>query len=118
MGPGSTELTQQRLYDTQMNLVQRYWEDYHHFLLQQMLMGQLPSRQGGIDRRGFEWFYWRRKLSSGFVVPQGDTRGDIAVAFSPDLKRLALTNKDGTVRMCDIQTGQNTLTIKGAVGRA
>ena len=29
---------------------------------------QLPANQGGIDRRGFEWFYWQRKMSSGRIT--------------------------------------------------
>ncbi len=39
-----------------MNFVQQYWEDYNGELLQQGLVDQLPVNQGGIDRRGFEWF--------------------------------------------------------------
>ena len=70
-----------------MNLVQRYWEDYNGRLLLRGLDEQLPANQGGIDRRGFEWFYWQRKLYSGHVTIKGHTRH--AVAFSPDGKRLA-----------------------------
>ena len=68
-----TELAEQRLYDVRMNLVQRYWEDYHGELLQQGLDEQLPANQGGIDRRGFEWFYWQRKISSGHITLKGHT---------------------------------------------
>jgi len=59
-----TELAEQRLYDARMNLVHRYWEDYDSALFEQGLDEQLPANQSGIDRRGFEWFYWRRKTSS------------------------------------------------------
>ena len=68
-----TELAEQRLYDVRMNLVQRYWEDYDGELLQQGLDEQLPANQGGIDRRGFEWFYWQRKMSSGHITLKGHT---------------------------------------------
>ena len=84
-----TELAEQRLYDVRMNLVQRYWEDYNGELLQQGLDEQLPANQGGIDRRGFEWFYWQRKISSGHITLKGHTDGVMSVAFSPDGKRLA-----------------------------
>jgi hypothetical protein len=51
-----------------MNFVQRNWEDYHGRLLRQGLDEQLPPKQGGVDRRGFEWFFWQRKMSSGHIV--------------------------------------------------
>ena len=68
-----TELAEQRLYDVRMNFVQRYWEDYDGKLFQQGLDEQLPANQGGIDRRGFEWFYWQRKISSGHITLKGHT---------------------------------------------
>ena len=68
-----TELAEQRLYDVRMNLVQRDWEDYNGALLQQGLDEQLPANQGGIDRRGFEWYYWQRKISSGHTTLKGHT---------------------------------------------
>ena len=59
------ELAEQRLYDVRMNFVQRHWEDYDGYLLQQGLDEQLPANQRGIDRRGFEWFYWPQKCRPG-----------------------------------------------------
>ena len=41
------------------------------YLLRQGLDEQLPANQGGVDRRGFEWFYWRRKTSSGQITLKG-----------------------------------------------
>ena len=100
-----------------MNLVQRYWEDYNGELLQQGLDEQLPANQGGIDRRGFEWFYWQRKMSSGHITLKGHTGGVTSVAFSPDGKRLASAGEDGTVKVWDAATGQEILTLKGHTGR-
>ena len=54
-----------------MSLVQRNWEDYHGTLLRRWLDEQLPDNQSGVDRRGFEWFYWRRKTSSGRITLKG-----------------------------------------------
>jgi WD40 repeat protein/tRNA A-37 threonylcarbamoyl transferase component Bud32 len=109
-----TELAERRLYDVRMNLVQRYWEDYNGQLFQQGLDEQLPASQGGIDRRGFEWFYWQRKISSGHITLKGHTRWVPSVAFSPDGKRIASGSFDATVKVWDAATGQETLTL-GAV---
>jgi len=84
-----TELAEQRLYDVRMNFVQHYWDGYHGELLQQGLDEQLPAKQCGIDRRGFEWFYWQRKISSGHITLKGHTNLDSSVVYSPDGKRLA-----------------------------
>ena len=75
LAKAQTELAEQRLYDVRMNLVQHYWEDNNGELLQQGLDEQLPANQRGIDRRGFEWFYWQRKMSSGHITLKGHTDG-------------------------------------------
>ena len=66
-----TELSEQRLYDVRMSQVQHYWEDRNLGLLSQELADQLPANQGGNDRRGFEWFYWQRKVAAGYVTFKG-----------------------------------------------
>jgi predicted NACHT family NTPase len=111
-----TELAQQRLYDVQMNLVQRYWDESKGELLQQGLDQQLPANQRGIDRRRFEWFYWQRKMSWGHITLKGHTKLINSVAFSPDSKRLASGSADQTVKLWDTVTGQEILTLKGNTG--
>jgi WD40 repeat protein len=110
-----TQLTEQQLYDSRMNLVQRYWEDYRGALLQEGLAEQFPHQPGATDRRRFEWFYWRRKLRSGHVTFKGHPAPVRSAAFSPDGARLASTSEDGTVRVCDCATGQDIVTLTGPV---
>ncbi len=114
-----TELAQQRLYDVRMNLLHRYWENGDDERLQQGLAEQLPADGAGVDRRGFEWFYWQRKLSSGLITVNKTTfdvqpRSSAGGTFSPDCKRLASFEDDGTVRIWDVATAQETITIRHA----
>jgi len=112
------EFANRRLYDVKMNLVQRAWEDWGPTVFLETLAEQLPENQRGLDRRGFEWFYWQRKMSSGHITLKGHTGGVTSVAFSPDGKRLASAgsgqiNTPGELKVWNAATGQETLTLKG-----
>ena len=108
-----TELAERRLYDVRMNLIRRYWEDYNAKLWRRALDEQLPANQGGIDRRGFEWFYWQRKIDSGHTTLKGHGAAVTSAAFSPDGERLASASLDGTVKLWNTEAGQETRTLKG-----
>jgi eukaryotic-like serine/threonine-protein kinase len=105
------ELAEQLLYDARMNLIQRYWEDYHGALFKRALHEQILVNQRGIDRRGWEWYYWLRTFSSGHITLNGHTGPVTSVAFSPAGRRLASVSRDGTVTVRDAATGQEIRTF-------
>jgi WD40 repeat protein len=111
-----TELAQRRLYDVQMTLVQRNWEDYNGALLQQGLDDLLPVNQGGIDRRGFEWFYWQRKMASAPITMKGHTKAVSSLAFSRDGSRIVTGSVDDTAKVWDARSGAEALTLVGHAG--
>jgi hypothetical protein len=78
-----TELAERHLYEVRMKLVQRYWDGRDGDLLQ-VLVDQVPA-EGSTDRRGYEWFYRRQKLS-GYLTLRGHVGAIRTVAFSPDGK--------------------------------
>jgi WD40 repeat protein len=112
------EFAKRRLYDAKMNVVQRAWEDWGPDLFLKTLDDQRPDKQDGVDRLGFEWHYWRRKLSLGHHTIGGRGGAVLGVSFDPSGSRLAYVGFDGIVRICDPVTGKDALTLKGPTAKA
>jgi WD40 repeat protein/tRNA A-37 threonylcarbamoyl transferase component Bud32 len=105
------ELDQRQLYDSQMNIVQRNWEVQNPEVCRRLLDAQTPSDPGRKDLRGFEWFYWQRKLASELVlVPTGPS---LSTACSPDFERIASIDYNGTMTVRDSQTGRGVFSLNG-----
>ena len=71
-----------------------------------------PARTDDVDVREFEWHYWRR-VAKAFGILGTHNSPVRCVGFSPNGKLLAGGGDDGTVKVWDVGTAQETLSFKG-----
>ena len=94
--------------------------------VEQVLVDQLPDQQRGIDRRGFEWYYWRRRtspevtlrghnVSIARLVFSADGKRLASSVDSPDGERLASAGRGNVFRLWDAATGREIQTLKGQI---
>jgi WD40 repeat protein len=105
-----TEFARRRLYDVRMSQVQQFWDGCNMAAIYEALDEQLPENQRGIDRRGWEWYYWQRRISTGqlHLAHPGVVR---YVCYSPDSRRLTTICAEGTVTVWDTATGRAIFTL-------
>jgi WD40 repeat protein len=62
-------------------------------------------------QRGWEWQYLHRLSHPELMTLRGHTNAVVGVAFSPDGSRLATASWDGTVKLWEVNGGQEVLTL-------
>ena len=97
------DIAERNAYILDMRLLQNNWEN-SSFVGFQELLDRYAVRD---DLKGFEWAYWNRLFNETCTLDDSV----VSVSFSPNGKRIASGNNDGTVKIWDTETGQVTLTI-------
>jgi WD40 repeat protein len=93
-----------------VQLAYREWQDNHPDKADRLLAGCDPTL------RDWEWFYVYRLCHSELLALKGHTDGVESVCFSPDGSRLASASADGTVKVWDMDKGQQNLSFTGHTG--
>ena len=101
------EEAERLLYANQVALAQREWK-----------AGHLAEAWNYMDAcrwdfRGWEHDYLFTEMNKGFRELAGHTKRLRTVAFSPDGKRIASGSHDKTIKVWDVETGEELRTIRG-----
>lgn len=102
-----------QLYVSQLNLAERALNEGNAGRARELLESQRPDRTGGIDLRGWEWYFdWELCHRELFT---GDAHTDevTGVAFSPDGSRVATSSYDKTVIIWDPKQERKVQTLAG-----
>lgn len=99
------------LYAANMNLAAQAWETANINGLKVLLRGDGIRHQPEYHK-GFEWRFFNGLLNGEIAQYRHD---DIATTarFSPDGKMLATAGKDETIKIWDLSTGSQRMSLKG-----
>jgi WD40 repeat protein/predicted Zn-dependent protease len=95
------------LYASQIQRADEFWQEGKCFDARDLL--NVTKR----DYRRFEYRYLHALFDGSHLSFRGHIEFVSSVAFSPDGKRLASGSSDKTVKVWNVQTGQDILTFKG-----
>jgi WD40 repeat protein len=87
------QLSDRRQYIADMRLARTAWDDGQMDRLAELLDAWLPDRTGGVDRRGWEWHYWRRKSHAALLTLRNREGKFGCLGFSADGARLQIVEQ-------------------------
>ncbi|MCZ7638200.1 MAG: hypothetical protein M5U12_20470 [Verrucomicrobia bacterium] len=96
------------LYAANMNLARLAFEENNFARLRQIL-----QQTADDPNRGFEWYYWQRQAHLELKTLRGHLAPVVAVAFSPDGRRLVTGSYDNTARVWDAEQGAELIALHG-----
>jgi WD40 repeat protein/serine/threonine protein kinase len=112
----ASRLSDRRWYGAETNNIQRLVESGQIAAALDLLDSLRPERTGGVDLRGWEWHYLKRRCHSELVHLQGPDGAMTAVALSPTEPLLAAGSESGTVRLWEVDTGKLRHQLAGHSG--
>jgi WD40 repeat protein/tRNA A-37 threonylcarbamoyl transferase component Bud32 len=109
--------TRRYFYAAQMALVERARQENQTGRVVQLLRSVIPAGPEEEDPRGFEWHHLWRQYHGEQSRLRGHKGAVTAVAFSPDDRLLASASADKTVKLWDVVSGKEVLTLEGHTDR-
>jgi len=101
------------LYFSRVKLAKHAWDENDIPRMDELLEQTQPERTGSQLLHAFERNYLLRVRHSNLLELRGHTSATTGVSYSADGQRVASTSWDGTVKIWDARTGQESLTLKG-----
>jgi WD40 repeat protein/serine/threonine protein kinase len=104
------------LYVSDMNRAQEAWRNGQLGLTLDLLRKYEPENSGGLNLRGFEWYYLKRICTPELMAFRAHTAPVLCVARSPDGRWIASGSEDGVIMVWDVIANKEMLLLQTHVG--